>query len=362
MIKCLCLFLLLIMASTVPMPALAEDACSFLPAGTSSENECPLGSVIVIRKFIKGSVVVDNGLVPVPATEIAISVDCLSVPCPDHQQTIIRAHWICPASESSEPTANPTSDRNVIRQTSFKFTVPHNGTAVFTPNGTVIRGSNSVPVHVAPCPKGFLIAYVVNEMGQPISFNALTGHVTLREDGSAVSSLAGVPIPADPDWQTGEPLNCSPDGALIFDGGPGHYAELKSRVRQNFRFASRFADTFITLMTLNVRSNRPNLPTFVPFEFFNQHAQRIEKSTQFVGWTERRLDTIVTFEEMGTRWGLAFSGEAMKIPRAGVSDDAPGPVSLLGLMEVFEGPAAARRTIVFALSPVNSPTTAIFLP
>jgi hypothetical protein len=215
---------------------------------------------------------------------------------------------------------------------------------------------------------------VINESGQPISFDSLIGAVTLRQNGSAVSSFAAIPIPAipaDPNQPPGQPLQF-PDGALIFDGGKGHYAELSSRVRQNFRSKQAlgpappggFATASITLLTLDVRSNRPNLPTFVPLEFFNEDGQRTSTSIEFVCWTEQRLDAIdpnLTFEQMGTRWGLAFSGQAIKRPFLGVSDK-PGPVTLMGLIEVFEGPATAVRTLIFPLSPVESPVTTKFLP
>jgi hypothetical protein len=363
MIRCVHLFLLVAAASALPIPASAEDACSFVCFRD--------GSAIVFRKFISGSVKVDGGMVP--ATEINITVRCpIGATCTDDQQVRIRAHWVCPGSQSPKTSF-------ICEETDFEFTVPINGTAVFYPDNIVIPGSNFVPVPVPPCPRGFLMAHVVDNFGQPIGFDALSGHVILRESGSALSSLPGITIPAN---QTpGVPLLLASDGALIFDGGSGHYVNqlgteplLTSRVRQNTLFASSlgptppggFATPFITLLTLDVRSNRPNLPTFVPFEFFNQDGRRIGTGTEFVCWTEQRLDSIdanLTFEEMGTRWGLAFSGQAMKFPWFGISDK-PGPVTLLGLIEVDQGPipGATTRSSIFGLSPVNPATSTNFLP
>jgi hypothetical protein len=352
-IRCICLFLLLMTGFALPVPAPAEDACSaFCPSG---------GSAIVFRKFISGSVMTDSGMVP--ASEITIRVVCFGS-CPDEVR--IRAHWVCPGSQSRNTSF-------ICGETDFEFTSPIHGTVVFNPDNTMISGSNFVPVPRPPCPRGFLIAYVVDDFGRPIRFDVLNGAVKLRVSGSASSELLGIPIPADPKWPTGAPLLLGSDGALIFDGGTGHYAELTSRVRQNFRSANQlgstppggFATSFITLLTVDVRSNRPNLPTFVPFEFFNQDGRRIGTGTEFVCWTERRLDEIdpnLTFEEMGTRWGLASSGQAMKVPGRVISD-TPGPVTLLGLIEVAEGPSAApERTVIFPLSPVESPTPTRFVP
>jgi hypothetical protein len=367
MVKLVRLFLLLTMASTSPMPASAEDACSLVCI--------PGGSAIVFRKFISGSVMTGTGIVP--ATEIHIHVFCpLGATCTDDQQVRIRAHWVCPGSQSPNTSF-------ICEDTDFELTVPINGMAVFNPANIVMLGSNFVSVPVPPCPRGFLIAYVVDDFGRPIGFNALKGDVTLRESGSAMSPLPGITIPAN--QNTGAPLLLGTDGALIFDGVAGHYFNqvptasgseplLTSKIRQNTLFAKKLGPTppggfptaFITLLTLDVRSNRPNLPTFVPLNFFNEDGRRIGTGTEFVCWTERRLDAIdpnLTFEEMGTRWGVVFSGEAMKFPWLGISD-IPGPVTLLGLIEVVEGPVpgTATRSFIFGLSPVNPATSTNFLP
>jgi hypothetical protein len=366
MMKWMCYLFLLTSAFAVFAPAFAEDAAITLP-----------GSAIVFPKFIRGSVVVDGAAVP--TTEILVSADCPlfsgDVTCSDDEQVRVRAHWVCPGSQS-------LGSKLICNETDFEFTIPLNGTAVFNPEGIVVSGSNPVFVPMAPCPRGYLIAWVIDEFGQPIKFDALFGWATLRESGSAFSNYVATVILADQDWPPPrKPLLLGPGGALVFDNAPGHlapghYDELNSRVRQNFPFAQSpllgpvppggFRTTFITLLTLDVRSNRPNLPTFVPFAFFNQDGSRTGTSTEFVCWTEQRVDAInpnLTFEEMGTRWGLAFSGQAVKFPWAGISD-TPGPATLLGLMEVREGPMTptAMRTVLFGLSPVHSPTPTSFLP
>jgi len=352
-IRYMCLFVLLMAGFATEAPVSAEDGAVLQF----------FGSAIVFPKFIRGSVMIDGSMSP--ATEISISVGCPFASCPDDQQVRIRAHWVCPGSQSLNTSF-------ICRETGFEFTVPVRGMAVFNPDGAAVSWHIPVPVPIAPCPRGFLIAYVVDDFGQPIRFNALTGVVRLRQVASAFSSLSGIAIPAKSQLNGDDHLLLS-DGALVFDGGEGHYAELSSQVRQNFRFAQTtgspppggFATTSITLLTLDVRSNRPNLPTFVPFEFFNQDEQEIGTAVEFLCWTEQRLDAIdpnLTFEEMGTRWGLAFSGQAMKFPLLGVSDKS-GPVTLLGLIEVAEGPPATpERTVIFPLSPVHSPTSTSFLP
>jgi hypothetical protein len=352
-------------AFAVFIPAFAEDAALTLP-----------GSAIVFAKFIRGSVIVDGGTVP--ATQITVTASCPlfsgDATCSDDEQVRVRAHWVCPGSQSFGSSL-------ICKETDFEFTIRINGTAVFNPEAIVASGSNPVFVPMPPCPSGYLIAWVIDEFGQPIKFDALFGWATLRESGSAFSNYVGTVIRADQGWPPRKPLLLGPGGALVFDNAPdhrvpGHYDELNSRVRQSFPFAETpllgpvppggFRTTFITLLTLDVRSNRPNLPTFVPFEFFDQDGRRIGTGTEFVCWTEQRLDVLnanLTFTEMGSRWGLAFSSQAMKFPWAGISD-TPGPVTLLGLIEVREGPTPpiVMRTVLFGLSPVLSPTPTSFRP
>jgi hypothetical protein len=347
--------LLLMPVLLLAAPAFAEDAAFSLA-----------GSVLVFAKFIRGSVAVDSMMMP--ATEISIHVACPpDLPCPGDDPVRIRAHWVCPGSQS-------LGSKLICKETGFEFTVPKNGTAVFNPDNIAIAGSNPVRVPAPPCARGFLVAWVIDGSSRPISLNRLSGKVTLRESGSALSDYLATGIPAVP--PEGDPISPGPDGALIFDGGPGHYSELSSRVRQNHPFAQSpllgptppggFRTTFITLLTLDVRSNRPNLPTFVPFEFFDQEGRLISTSTDFVCWTEQRLDVLnenLTFEQMSSRWGLVSAGPAIKVQTALISD-VPGPVTLLGLMEVREGPMApiAMRTILFGLSPVHVLTPTSFLP
>jgi len=353
------LFLFLFTSAFAPfIPALAEDAAISLP-----------GSAIVFPKFIKGSVVVDGGTSP--ATEIPIHVRCpleLNDTCSADEQVRLRFHWICPGSQSLQSSF-------ICQGTGFEATVRMNGTILITPDNLTIPGGNTVAARPAPCPRGYLIAYVINEVGHPIKFDALDGIETLRESGAAESLVLGIAIPAAPgsDQRPSDqrfPLDLGPGNSLVFDGVAGHYAKLTSRVRQNFPLTLSYASpagsvtASIIMLTLDVRSNRPNLPTFVDFENFDQGGRLLGISTQFLCWTEQRLNTIgssLTFEQTDSRWELAFSGQAVKFPLFGISDK-PGPVTLMGLMQVVEGPPTARRTLIFGLSPVFAPTPTSFRP
>jgi hypothetical protein len=216
--------------------------------------------------------------------------------------------------------------------------------------------------------------FAIDDSGWPIKFDGLGGNTILRESGTAASGYTAALITADPALASGALISLSPDGALVFDGGPGHYQQLASSVRGQLEFTRTtgpvppggYPTASITLLTLDVRSNQPNNPTFVPLDIFNENGRRTSTSTEFVCWTEQRVDAIdpsLTFEAMGTREGFVLAGPAEKVPVLGISDSA-GPATLMGLMEITEGPTlgSAEREAITSLT-LNPPLVSTsFLP
>jgi hypothetical protein len=98
---------------------------------------------------------------------------------------------------------------------------------------------------------------------QPIKFDGLIGSADLREGGTAEAGYPAIPIQADPTLPNGAAITTSSDGGLVFDGAAGHYQALTGRVFGNVRYANlstppTFTRAFFTLLTLDVKSNRPN--------------------------------------------------------------------------------------------------------
>lgn len=348
MIKCMRFPLLLL-----PGFALAIPASAGVP-----------GSAIVFPKFIRGTVTVDG--VTTPATEIAVRAVCpQGETCAEGDQVRVKAQWVCQGSESS-----------VCGATSFEFTLTINGTVVFSPDNTPIPGGDPIVVPVPECPRGFLIVYAIDDSGRPIKFDGLGGNVILRESGSAASGYTAPLINADPNLASRKPIPLV-NGALFF--GPGHYEALASSVVGQLKFTRTtapippippppdgFPTAFITLLTLDVRANQPNNPTFVPLDFFNEDGRRLSTSTAFVCWTEQPVDTIdpsLTFEAMGTREGFVLGGPAEKIPVDGTADST-GPATLMGLIEITEGPTpgSAEREAIIPLTPNAPLVTTSFTP
>ena len=349
--------LLLIPALALAMPAFANDRDP-----TLSDSQEP-GSVIVFPKFIRGTVTVDG--VVTPQTEIEYTVQCptaLEDTCPLHQTVLVRFHWVCPGSPS------------ICRETDFFIPSTVNEKVVLTPNGVPFPGVTSPGAgQIAPmaeCPRGYLIGWVVNPTTlQPIRFDGLIGDAVLRVSGTAVSAYNAIPIQAAAGPQRG-PITLV-GGALRFDGLDNHYQAVTGAILGDVKYVRQvgtggtFTDTFLTLLTLDVQSNRPNDRVFVDLEFFGGNPSvignenELSTSASFVCWQEFQLDT-----DIDENLNQVFMGRKGTFQSDTAVTGAGVPVTLLGLVEVDEGPAPEPldRSYITSLSNDSVPIPTSFVP
>jgi hypothetical protein len=88
----------------------------------------------------------------------------------------------------------------------------------------------------------------------------------------------------------------------MLDGAAGHYQAVTGQVLGDMRYTNTAGATVtqgvLTLMTLDVKSNRPNNPVFVDLDFFGSNPSNIGKenqlstSTQFICWEETPITSI----------------------------------------------------------------------
>jgi hypothetical protein len=344
---------LLVPALALAAPAFAQDIAVGRDARLSDSQEP--GSVIVFPKFIQGSVALPEGG-RAPTTELEVGVVCpKGATCPEHMPVKIRFHWVCGTTEANQATSF------VCKETDFDITGTVYEKIVLTPNGEptgVYTGG--LPNHFAPppeCPQGggYLIGWVINTSDQPIKFDGLIGDAHLRPGGgilgspTALADYNAIPIQAAPGLANLAPITTGDGGALLFDGADGHYQAVTGQVLGDVRYSNlttgpTFTQGNLTLLTLDVRSNRPNNPTFVDLDFFGGNPSTIgnenqlSTSTEFICWEQISLPAIssaLTTTVMG-RKGVFTSGQAVKVEFEGVADNV-GPVTLLGLSEVLEG-------------------------
>jgi hypothetical protein len=380
----------------VPGLALATPALALAPVNQADLAQP--GSVILFPKFINLPAVTVDGSIVVPRTEIEVGVVCpVGATCTEHQSVKVRFHWVCPAVE------NVAS--NICLETDFDVVLSIDGKLAFPADGAVpgTYWVNAPRVPAPPCPRGYLIGWVVNQSDQPIKFDGLIGNAVIRNPAlvagvdtglsTGLSAYSALQIQADPALDSGAPIVTTPlneltgQGQLFFDGAPGHYTQITGSFAGDVRFDKIAAgaplpnvlgETFITFLTLDVLSNLPNNPTFVPLQFWNESLATVSgtnplfealtsTSWEFVCWDQVQLSVIntnLTQAFQGTRKGIVRAGPAVKIEN-GAPDDDIGPVTLLGLIETIEGTSAnsfLERKYNFNVNITGTPVPTRFVP
>lgn len=333
------------------------------PQTTLSDMDEP-GSVIVFPKFTKGTVVVDGPTTA--ATEIEVRAQCpRDTTCPESEPVIIRFHWVCPGSED-------ISAKHICKEAAFNVMLSVGGRASFNPEGLAPR----TDVSAAPCPSGYLIGWVIDPSTDlPIKFDGLTGTAVLRASRGAIESYDAIVIPAEPNLAARagiatdiDPRTGSP--ALVFDGGVGHYQAVAKAVplkleHHKFTGPLSSSEAVLIVLTLDVRLNRPNYPTFIDLDFAGEAGARTSGSWNFTCWTEihnPNADANLTLAGARLRNGVVISGQAVKVPVAGISD-IPGPVTLLGLVPADQSRGRPTMSPAYIIKRFdNSEPTTVFLP
>jgi hypothetical protein len=383
----------------MPVLALASPAFAQIIPITLNDSELP-GSVIVFPKFINmPQVVVDvtptNPLgITVSRTEIELGAVCpTGQVCPEGTKVKVRLHWVCPATEEV--------NSNICAEQGFDITtLTINGKVAFTADGLPINAATpNVPA--APCPRGYLIAWVENTDDQPIKFDALLGNAVTRgpnvtvgpapgfTESTAVSAYNAIPIqantldagPASPPVTLATFVNSTTlSQPLLFNGAAGGYQQLTDVQVGDVRFDQLttaagtvappvLSSTSLVFLTLDVQSGLPNNPIFVPLSFYNElEVLTSVDGFEFTCWVQAALTlptpagvvgltTIdasglnLTQVKQGTRKGIVIAGPAHKVD-IGSGDPESGFSTLIGIVEVNEGtsPNFAERKYNFGMN------------
>src|SRR5262249_49479703 len=128
---------------------------------------------------------------------------------------------------------------------------------------------------------------------------------------TAVEAYKALTIQAGEGPGQGAQLTTGVDGQLRFDGGGGNYKALTQTLYGGVKFDHRkpsaiggqqrgLNETWLILLTLDVRSGVPNLPVFVDFDFWNESFRGVSTSNpdfefhisahnHFICWTQFEL-------------------------------------------------------------------------
>ena len=337
-----------------------------------NDSEQP-GSVLVFPKFIRGTFndLRVSGQVVHARTEIEISVQCPANTICSNNAVFLKANWVCPG----------------CREASFNLKTTIGGTLYFNPEGVVsvlgVATANAFPsnatttIPVPPCERGYLIVWAVDSFGRAIKQDGLIGDAVLRDapgdvDNTTFSarSYNAIAIQAGDGVQnTLDLTDLNGNGALDFNGS--EYQMVSGNIVGTVRYENTVApegnvETDLTLLTLDVVTNRPNPVTFVGFNFYDPNEGVIDAGTALLCWREQRLTDInasLTKQAMG-RKGLVESTFATQVNSSG----ATVPVTLLGLVETKEfvsivGVGQVQvRDYAYSLSHRFDPVTTTYVP
>jgi hypothetical protein len=275
-----------------------------------NDSEVP-GSVIVFHKFIRGTFVDVQSGATLPRTQFEINITCpKGASCDLGQFVRLRAHWVCPPNQVY-PDRCPETD--------FDLFGTVNGTIVFNPE-------QGVPP--PPCDRGYLIAWVIDTgSGEAIKFDGLIGDAVLRDSQTSARAYNALPIQASENLNTGDFIDTS-DG-LGFDGN--EYKAVTGKIFAPVAYNSTFppAETSLTLLTLDVLSNRDNPRTEVGLYLYDMFEQFASSSRTFTCWDQFPLTDL----EGNPSQNLLFKGHVESTYAQQNGTD----VTLIGIVETLEG-------------------------
>ena len=341
----------LMVALALPIAAMAQVRSPLL-----ADSQEP-GSVLVFPKFLTGTL----GDEPRSAFEIGITCpqNANGTPgvCIEGTEVKLRAHWVCPGSQN-------LAQKHICEETDFDLTSTVTGTIVINPANV---GDSTHKVPLPACEAGYLIVWVINTNDQPIKYDALLGTGILREVEGTVSAYNGIPIQASPAAAPGSLITTPPSPmtltpALGFTGAPGQYQAVTGQVQGTVAYDSSTSITALTLLTLDVLSNRPNYPTVVNLNFYSADEVLLSTWHEFICWSQVLLSELnpnLTATGLSAK-GLVVSEQAAKFPIGGVADRA-GPVTLLGIVETLTT-NGGNHTYSYSLSNNSLPVPTAFVP
>jgi hypothetical protein len=328
------------------------------------------GSIIVYQKFQRGFVTVDAGL-PGQSVQPRSLIE-LGATCPTDDTTcgvdikVVRVnfHWVCPPQPDVSGNQFAATGGGVCVENDFFVNLTVNGKVWFSPEGGTTSGD--LPGQIvpqAPCNRGYLIGFVTNigrlegdstavfeDTDRPIRFDGLIGDAIMRNTPQDLQAFRAITIQADPGTDEESPLTGSGTagptqtgiGTLVLDGGPGNYlpvtGQLSGDVRYDSDMSPPFADSALIFLTLDVKSNQNNTPTYVNLVFYNAQQQGFSEALSFICWGQINITTIdasLTQEGIGSARGLFITSQAYN-PNSVMNPN--GTVTLLGAVQITEGP------------------------
>jgi len=367
--------LVLVPAIALASPAFAQSSppgtfCATVqtPAPTGTPVNCAdpsePGSIIVYQKFQRGFVTVDQGL-PGQSGQPRSLIE-LGAVCPsdddecgvDIKVVRVNFHWVCPPQPDNAGARFAANGGGICVENDFFVNLTINGKVWFSPEGGTTSGDfPGQIVPQAPCGRGYLIGFVTNigrlegdntavftNTDAPVRFDGLIGDAIMRNTPQDLQAFRAITIQADPNTDEEDRLtgsgtagpNSTGVGALALTGTAHNYdvvtGQLSGDVRYDSDLNPPFADTALIFLTLDIKSNQNNLPTFVNLNFYNAQQAAFSEAFSFICWGQINITTIdasLTQEGFNSARGLFITSQAFQ---------GAVEVTLLGAVQITEGP------------------------
>ncbi|HKY76570.1 MAG TPA: hypothetical protein VJS45_10530 [Acidimicrobiia bacterium] len=332
---------------------------------TLHNSEHP-GSVIVFPKVHSGSL--GAGLA---RTTIEIGVVCPfqardifgNCTLPQGFPVKLKLHWVCPGAVQKGAAS-------FCQSQDFELHTTVNGKIEFNAAGRVTVGPfdlNGGIIPVPNCPEGFLIAFVVDNVGRAISFNGLIGEEVLRLRPGSASAYNGITFQSP--LALGALTDVAPvNNALDFNGI--EYLRAASHIAADVRFEKLTAPpviTFLTVLTLDIRQNQFNPNIVAPVNFYRANEVPLSDSLHFTCWRQIRLTDINPNLNAGR---MGPKGMVVSTTNATVAAQCTGPgcspvgtpVTILGVVTTLEDTPGAQREYGYAMYNLGPGFTTQFDP
>jgi len=354
--------------AVIPVAALVAPVSPATAANPPLADVGKPGSIIVYQKFQTGWVTVDQGQPDQsvqPRSLIELGATCpATVDCGVQDMVVrVRLHWVCPPQPDN--AGAKFSSAGICSENDFFVNLTVDGKVWFSPNGGTTSGDMpGQPFPAALCGRGYMLGQVTN-LGtpngsnqavftgpdRPIKFDSLIGDAIMRNTPQDLQAFKALTIQGDPTEAQGGAIQTQIGSTgvtlLPLDGGTNHYQEVTGQLSGDVRFNSDltapFSDTALILMTLDVRSNQLNQPTYVNVDFYNAQQYSFSEALSFTCWGQINIATIdpsLTQEGIGSARGQFQTFQAFNSAQTAITcpDATPGCVTLLGAVQITEGP------------------------
>ena len=211
------------------------------------------GSMLVFPRMTKGSFGAK------PKSEVTITVNCpTGASCNPADTVLIRGVLVCDKNSNFVSRSCRRTGFHMLPPTEINTKV--GSTLTFHQDiGQVVAGSNPMPV--AQCTNSSLFVYVTNQLGEPLSWNGLSGFALLRSKATVSATYSGFQIQTISSLIQKDPIPGGGSGnspSFVFDG----LTQFKRVTNEGTGTIQWGKVTSVSLVTIDTQFDLSNLESY----------------------------------------------------------------------------------------------------